>query len=213
MTRGTKSILFGVHQFMIHPVILFIAWWQLYGFPWDPRLWVAFVVHDLGYWGCADMDGDEGEKHVYFGARVMSTLFSRRNRWMNKVWGCSFPEWYRKHDRWQSWWRFCVNHSRFMATQNNAPVSPLCVADKLVFVIEPWWLYLPRAWLSGELAEYMAAARVKYAGSGILNDSPMQWHRSTREYLKQWVAAHKDGVEDTWTRQLGGTDRKEPENE
>lgn len=48
MTVGTKSVLFGVHQFVIHPILLFVAWWKLYGFPWDPRLWFAFLLHDIG---------------------------------------------------------------------------------------------------------------------------------------------------------------------
>lgn len=32
MKMGTKSVLFGAHQFLIHPIILAIAWWQLHGF-------------------------------------------------------------------------------------------------------------------------------------------------------------------------------------
>ena len=51
MNIGTKSVLFGAHQFLIHPWFVAWGWWTLYGFPWDPRLWVAFVVHDLGYIG------------------------------------------------------------------------------------------------------------------------------------------------------------------
>ncbi len=43
MRIGTKSVVFGAHQFWIHPFFVFIAWWRLYGFPWDPRLWVADV--------------------------------------------------------------------------------------------------------------------------------------------------------------------------
>lgn len=52
MKTGTKSVLFGAHCFFIHPLFVALAWWKLFGFPWDPRLWVAFFVHDLGYWGC-----------------------------------------------------------------------------------------------------------------------------------------------------------------
>ena len=49
MKVGTKSLLFGAHNIFIHPFLVFIAWWRLYGFPADPRLWVAFIVHDWGY--------------------------------------------------------------------------------------------------------------------------------------------------------------------
>lgn len=51
MTMGTKSLLFGVHCFFIHPFTVAIAWTRLYGFPLDPRIWLSFLVHDWGYWG------------------------------------------------------------------------------------------------------------------------------------------------------------------
>jgi hypothetical protein len=79
MKVGTKSILFGAHCFLIHPIFVFIAWCQLYGFPYDPRIWIAFFVHDLGYWGKPNMDGPEGEKHVELGAKIMS-IFGHRWR-------------------------------------------------------------------------------------------------------------------------------------
>lgn len=44
MTVGTKSLLFGAHQFLIHPWFVAWGWWTLYGFPFDPRLWAAFFV-------------------------------------------------------------------------------------------------------------------------------------------------------------------------
>lgn len=78
MKVGTKSVLFGAHQFLIHPFWLFISWWKLYGFPWDPRLWVAFFVHDLGYYGKSNMDGEEGETHVELGAKIMGFLFDKK---------------------------------------------------------------------------------------------------------------------------------------
>lgn len=56
MKVGTKSVLFGVHFFLWHPILVFIGWWKLYSFPCDPRLWVAFIVHDLGYLGKPNMD-------------------------------------------------------------------------------------------------------------------------------------------------------------
>ena len=70
MTVGTKSVLFGAHQFLIHPWFVAWGWWTLYGFPLDPRLWVAFFVHDLGYIGKPNMDGPEGETHPLLGAKA-----------------------------------------------------------------------------------------------------------------------------------------------
>ena len=51
------------------------AWTKLYGFPLDPRLWAAFVLHDIGYVGCESMDGTEGTLHPYSGASLMGILF------------------------------------------------------------------------------------------------------------------------------------------
>ena len=80
MTIGTKSVLFGAHQFLLHPWFVAWGWWTLYGFPFDPRLWVAFFVHDLGYIGKPNMDGPEGELHPRFGARLMALLFDWTDR-------------------------------------------------------------------------------------------------------------------------------------
>lgn len=176
---GTKSLLFGVHQFILHPILVFIAWWQLYGFPWDPRLWIAFVVHDLGYWGKPNMDGPEGETHPVFGADLMGRLFGIE------------------------WYRFCLYHSRFYAKQLGRPYSKLCVADKQVILLEPWWFYLPRAWASGELSEFMRIAKGRN-GSKFDNLNPGEitptiWYVNMQEYVREWVAEHKELKEDTWT--------------
>lgn len=179
MKVGTKSILFGAHQFLLHPIILFVAWWQLYGFPVDPRLWVAFVVHDLGYWGKAAMDDAEGETHPTWGALLMG-------RWFGEAW----------------YW-FCLLHSRFYCKRLNLPYSRLCVADKWAIVIDPWWLYLPRAWASRELGEYMRIAEgkegTKYSSMGMSTRTPREWHRTMVAYMRAWVIEHIDLREDTWT--------------
>lgn len=187
MAVGTKSILFGAHQFLIHPWFVALAWWKLYGCPCDPRLWIAFFVHDLGYWGKPNMDGTEGERHVEYGAKLMARLFG------------------------SYWGDFCLYHSRFYAKRDGKPFSRLCVADKLAVVLEPWWLYLPRVWLSGELWEYMALAGgkgdSKYKGEPNSKYVTMQlqagtirgWHYGMTAYLREWVDVHKDGRPDTWT--------------
>ena len=74
MKVGTKSVIFGVHAVLIHPFFVACAWWRLFGFPWDPRLWLAFFVHDLGYLGKANMEGPEGQQHVVLGGRIMGWL-------------------------------------------------------------------------------------------------------------------------------------------
>lgn len=108
MTVGTKSVLFGAHCFLIHGFFVARGWSTLWGFPWDPRLWAAFFVHDLGYLGCGDMDGREGEEHVHLGAKIMGLLFG------------------------DSWADFTLRHSRYWAKKHGVRVSRLCYADKLV---------------------------------------------------------------------------------
>ncbi len=136
MRVGTKSLLFGVHAFWLHPFMVALAWWKLYGFPLDPRLWAAFFLHDIGYWGCETMDGPDGKWHPTLGAEVMGRLFDR----------AFHPDW--------EWFTCC--HSRWYANRFGRRVSRLCVADKLALELVPRWLYLTLATLTGEIHEYMS---------------------------------------------------------
>lgn len=176
MKIGTKSILYGAHCFFIHPIFVFIAWWKLYGFPWDPRLWIAFFVHDLGYWGKPNMDGPEGETHPELGARIMG-IFGK------------------------SWADFARYHSKVYAKRNQVNYSRLCVADKLAASLEPVWLYLPRVKWSGEILEYMSVANSRNTKSDPLNDhealliitnDPVCWHWAIQSYLRRWAYENRD---------------------
>lgn len=131
MKVGTRSVLFGVHQFILHPLFVARGWWILYGFPFDPRLWLAFFLHDLGYVGNPNMDGPEGTQHPEWAAK-----------WMGRMFG-------------QEWGDFCRYHSRSLAKLHGKPISRLCVADKMYIPLCPTWLFLFLATLSGELPEYV----------------------------------------------------------
>lgn len=179
MKIGTKSILFGAHQFAIHPWFVAWGWTKLFGFPFDPRLWLAFFVHDIGYLGKPNMDGEEGEQHPYVGAAIMNLFFGQR------------------------WAEFCLFHSRFLAKKSGRNPSRLCFADKLAIALTPAWLYLPMVNLSGEIKEYMAMSvqngNTKYAFMSIDHKSQRQWYANMQAYVVRWVDEHKDGREDTWT--------------
>ena len=194
MKVGTKSVLFGVHCFLIHPFLIAWAWWTLFGFPFDPRLGIAFFVHDLGYIGKPNMDGPEGESHPYFGATIM------------RIFG-------------EEWYWFTLLHSRYLAKQLGKQPSRLAIADKLVIAIEPSWIYLPRAKASGELADYFVQAvkcepskgatrQIRYALEDILSggrDSDAErWHRGVRQYMQIWVNAHRNGEADLMTNAQRG---------
>ena len=184
MTIGTRSVLFGAHCFLIHGFFVARGWWALWGFPWDPRLWAAFFIHDLGYIGRSDMDGCEGEEHVHLGAKIMGLLFG------------------------DSWADFTVRHSRYWSRKHGVTVSRLCYADKLAFAITPGWLYLPMARATGELAEYMEKSRDRQAGTAAFTEreraqlesgDPARWLEGLQSYTKRWVEEHQGGGADKWT--------------
>jgi hypothetical protein len=148
MRIGTRSLLFGAHCVPIHTVMLAVAWWRLFGPPRGHKLWLSFLVHDLGYFGCREMDGAEGELHPALGGKLM------------RVFG-------------REWEIFTAAHSRYYARRLGVPPSRLCAADKLATALEPWWLYLPRAWLSGELRYYMETGPERYPYAypvGVIRD-------------------------------------------
>ena len=190
MTIGTKSVLFGAHCFFLHPWFVAAAWWKLYGFPWDPRLWVAFVVHDLGYIGKPNMDGKEGETHPLLGARIMGELFDPVTK---------------QADR---WYYFALLHSRYYAKSLGLQPSRLCMADKLAIALTPAWLYLPMVRATGEIREYMAHAQHRLVGNAqisslerarLTSTSQRNWYAGVQSYCRRWAYEHRDGKIDTWT--------------
>lgn len=190
---GTKSILVGAHQFILHPIYLACAWMELYGFPKDPRLWVVFFVHDLGYLGMPNMDGPEGEKHVEWAANFIHRWFDQEATEELILGGRRVvyrqAGWY--------WHDLCLYHSRHYAKAKGARPSALCYADKLVFKYQIKWLYLLGVRFSGELKEYMENA--KYGKGQVTNSNPGDWYDSLNVYMQKWVAEHKDGQSDETT--------------
>lgn len=168
MKVGTKSVLFGAHCFFIHPIFVAIAWTKLYGFPFDPRIWVAFFVHDLGYWGKPNMDGAEGETHVELGGKIMGFLFDRNCKNLkcykrsngDNIIDYGNPKTFSEvHtvpcNDCHKWKQFSLYHSRYYAKKYGANPSKLCFADKLSFCVTPRWLYLPMVNATGEIKEYL----------------------------------------------------------
>lgn len=179
MKIGTKSILFGVHQFLFHPLAVCLAWRKLYR-KW-PR-WqeaIAIFCHDLGYWGCPDIDGKAGKRHPYKGAQLTACLC---NFLVGRGWqyGSTRAEWgYLIYE-------FTLYHSRSLAKAHGASVSPLMAADKYCIMYEPRWFYLLRARLSGELQEFKQHA----VDSGHLQ--PGVTDRQWFDFYRAIVAAEPD---------------------
>lgn len=138
MNIGTKSVLFGVHQFLWHPWTVGLAWRRLYQVWPTWREWFCIFVHDLGYWGKPNIDGPEGREHPVFGANLASDLLDRNGS--------------------QGYFDFTLFHSREYAKANWREPSPLCWADKYSVLCEWRWFYLLRARLSGEIREFKGNA-------------------------------------------------------
>ncbi len=151
MKKGTKSLLFGVHQFIWHPFTVWRAWRILYGSNPSWRECVCIVIHDWGYIGCENMDDEKGELHPYWAANVAGRLF-----------GPAFYD-------------LVLLHSRHLAKKLGRPPSKLCWADKASMAFDPSWFYIPRALATGELQEYRRnAARVGFVGAEYPHEF---WHR------------------------------------
>ena len=182
MTIGTKSLLFGAHQFLIHPFLVAIAWSKLYSFPRDPRLWIAFFIHDIGYLGKPNLDGPEGKTHPELGAAIMEKLFGKK------------------------WGDLCRYHSRIAAQQSRETPSLLCHADKLATTLTPRWLYLFLVRLTGEIHEYEAQFHLALSyhettydcapnetlPNGTVYGSTDHWYWvMTRRYTPAWIHSKK----------------------
>jgi len=156
MTIGSKSLLYGAHQFLLHPFFVGLGWWKLYGAPLDPRLWVAFFIHDLGYIGKPNMDGPEGKTHPELGARIMEKFFG-------KEWGA-----------------FCRYHSRSTVRRDGTEPSLLCDADKYATLLVPRCLYLttgPRHGRNRRVSQALQrippiSRQIRGAG----RSTPSRWH-------------------------------------
>jgi len=176
MKTGTNSILFGAHCFFLHPFFVAYSWYKLYGFPFDPRLWFCFGLHDIGYWGKTHMDDNLGETHPETGAKIIEFLFGKE------------------------WGDFCLFHSRHYAKRVGRQPSKLCFADKLAFVYTPKWLYIPMVSWTGEINEYLQNAQKNDNSRWApTNFDKNKWHSQLKEYFINWVETHKSGADDTWT--------------
>jgi hypothetical protein len=153
MKTGTKSLLFGVHQFIWHPITVTLAWHKLYRSWPDWRTFICIIIHDWGYWGCEKMDDEKGEKHPYLGARIANYLFGMGHYYL------------------------VLNHSRHLAKQLGYDPSELCWPDKLSHIFYPVWLYWFLSTITGEVKEYKCNAEI-YLRRKLTNWEYAHWIKS-----------------------------------
>ncbi len=157
MRRGLKSLLWGAHNFFLHPLTVYLSWvWLYHSLPtW--REAICILIHDWGYWECETMDGKDGAAHPNWAANLVG------------------------HWNWREEHSLILLHSRHLAKDLNMDPSRLYYADKLSFALIPACIYVPMARMSGELQEYrIVCDRAKQVPIWY---SDWQWHSIIRENM------------------------------
>jgi len=171
MNIGTRSLLFGAHQFLWHPLTVALAYRRLFRRWPDAVGCLCILLHDAGYWGCPNIDGKEGKLHPLRGAQLAGKIVYRLRRLF-----CG-----RQESRLSSALlaseaaERCLLHSGSLAQEAGMAPSDICWADKYVVCLEPEWFYLFRTWLSGESKEFVQnAVSSGHLPAGTTN---IEWHR------------------------------------
>src|SRR5262245_12082195 len=173
MNIGTRTILFGVHQFLWHPFTVYRAWCWLYGR--RPNWWqtIAILTHDLGYWGKPNLDGEEGRKHPYGGAFFAEWLaegVANLLRIPNSI------------EYGNATYALALGHSKELCRKRNTIPSLLCWADKACVLFDPPWLYLLRTRLAGELSEFKKNAEPQIGE--VADEVWLDWYRAR---VRSWI--------------------------
>ncbi len=165
LPMGTRSLLYGAHQFLVHPFFLLLAWRKLGSQPpMSLPLLVSFVVHDWGLWGKPNMDGPEGTLHPEKGAALMGLLFG--------------PEWA----------SFTIRHSRRYAALEGLEVSALCNIDKLATALVPLRFYVALVTLTGEWREYATVDQPmtgKWTATWVQGSDKWGWAEKMQRVIRE----------------------------
>lgn len=164
MTLGTKTLLFGVHQFLIHPILVIIAWIKIYkSFPSFREL-VCIFIHDLGYWGKPSLKNADGDKHPELGGQIAWWLFG--NEWKD----------------------FVLGHSSFYVKRNCMQRSKLFYADKYWHNMIPLWFYKILAVPTGEFKHYRGLKHARQVSE--LDATDDEWWQKLQQACRDKI----DGI-------------------
>jgi len=159
LKTGTKSILFGVHQFIWHPITVYLAWIYVYKQIPNFKETICIIIHDLGYWGKSNMDCEDGQKHPELGAKIALKLLDKGKS--------------------KKYYNLCLYHSRHYSKNKKHKPSKLCWADKMSIKFEPCVVYITKAKLSGELEEYRENSKEFCS----IDKSNKEWYIFIKAYL------------------------------
>jgi hypothetical protein len=195
MPVGTRTLLFGCHQFIIHPVFVLLASWRLFGLRYmmNWREWLAAFVHDWGYWGCADIDGIDGAHHPI--RSVSGTIVSRiLGTYMDITTAYNLRHYIQRH----SWFAITKIYMESIYGVPEPFLSRLYYSDKLGSAMVPSWLWATQAWLTGEGVEYLQNSHHKYDALRGLSTEECQaasWYTLYKFHrgFKRWAHRSMEG--------------------
>lgn len=133
------------------------------------------MIHDWGYWGLSDMDGEEGERHPIWAAELAWQYLDR-----------PYQKYSKKEMKTKNFWYYtdlCRYHSRFYAKKHDCEPSKLCWADKKGSALMPTWLWVFLGSLTGEIAEYMNCKKYEIYGQSKV--SLYQWFEDYKVIIKK----------------------------
>jgi hypothetical protein len=174
MQIGTKTLLYGNHQFLVHPFFVGIAWVRLYRKLPNPKEALCILIHDWGYWGKPNIDGPEGEEHPFAAAM-----------WAHEYLDGFYRKWYYKNTNPFRYQNLCLYHSGTLAKRHGNPVSRLYMPDKIGIASTPIWLLTLCGKLSGETEEYRH--NPKYPVTQRQSMSDYQLYADIRNYYHNTV--------------------------
>lgn len=156
MKEGTRSYLFGCHQFLLHPLWVLLAWRLEYK-SW-PKWWeiIAIFLHDIGICGRQYLSNDEAKiGHWRKGTHLSFYIVRKLTGSICK--GAILAGF------------LCAGHC---PEESNFPESKLSRADKRSWLVAPmWWLWF-NYW-------------VEWQGKGLGVTKPLEWKKLVAENLKR----------------------------
>lgn len=144
--------------------MVLVAWIRLYrklpGF-WE---FICILIHDWGYWGKDNLDGEEGEDHPRFAAELIHAITGNHY-----------------------YWELCMFHSRFQAQKYRGDPSKLCLADKWGVAMLPTCVWVIMGRWTGEIEEYRS--NKKYEIFQQSRKSDYAWFNDYKAICAEWVKA------------------------
>jgi len=139
MKTGLRSYLVGMHNPILHTIVIVIAWIRMYhGLPSFKEL-ICIMLHDVGYIKQATIDSPD-DKHPELGAWLCGAMLGRK------------------------YYFLCIAHSRIYAKKLNISLSKLGYADKGSILAIPDWVFRLMIFSGGEAQEYHRTTKTKKWG-------------------------------------------------